>query len=73
MSLRKVYRKIAREHGVTPAEVKRDMQAAIDHAYQKTPNNGITGAYQGRVPCKGDTPTAEEFIKYAAKQLEPKN
>lgn len=73
MSLRKVYRKIARKHGVTPAEIKQDMQAAIDQAYQNTTNDGITGAYQRRVPRKGETPTADEFIKYAARQLHSKD
>lgn len=73
MSLRKVYRKIAREHGVTPAEVKQDMQIAIDHAYQNTPNDGITGAYQRRVPRRGEIPTTDEFIKYAARQLHSKD
>lgn len=29
--MRNIYRKIAKEHGVTVAEVKREMQAAIDY------------------------------------------
>lgn len=69
MSMRSIYRKIAKEHGVTVDEVKRDMQAAIDHAYKNTPNDGITGAWQNRVPRKGEIPTTEEFIKYAAKEV----
>lgn len=32
MDMRKIYRKIAREHGVSVAEVKRDMQEAINAA-----------------------------------------
>lgn len=69
MSMRSIYRKIAKENGVTVAEVKRDMQAAIDHAYQHTPDDGITEAYQDRVPRKGETPTAEEVIRYAAQKI----
>ena len=69
MSMRKVYREVARKNGVSVAEVKRDMQAAIDHAYTNTPNDGITGAWQNRVPRKGEIPTAEEFIRYAAKDV----
>lgn len=34
MSMRKIYRKIAREHGVSPKEVREEMQAAIMQAYQ---------------------------------------
>ncbi len=69
MSNRKIYRKIAKEHGVSAKEVKEDMQAAINHAYQNTPNDGITGAYQNRVPRKGEIPTVDEFIRYAANEV----
>lgn len=72
MSMRKIYRKIAKENGVTLAEVKRDMQAAIDHAYKNTPDDGITGIYQAQVPRKGATPTSEEFISYAVKKIRDK-
>ena len=68
MSMRSIYRKIAKEHGVTVAEVKRDMQEALTHAYTHTPDDGITVAYQNRVPHKGEVPTPEEFIKYAAQE-----
>lgn len=68
MSMRSIYRKIAKEHGVSVAEVKRDMQAAIVHAYTHPPNDGVIGAYQNQVPRKGEIPTTEEFIKYATKK-----
>lgn len=64
MSMRKIYRKIAREHGVSPKEVREEMQAAIMQAYQNPPDDNITVAYQNRVPRKGDVPTPEEFIRY---------
>ena len=32
--MRKIYRKIAREHGVSVTEVKQDMQTAINAAYE---------------------------------------
>lgn len=69
MSMRSIYRKIAKEHGVTITEVKHDMQAAIDDAYQHPPDDGITVAYQNRIPRKGETPTAEEVIRYATKKI----
>ena len=47
MSMRKIYRKIARENGVSVKEVKEDMQAAITAAYQNPPKDGgVTAAYQ---------------------------
>lgn len=69
MSMRKIYRKIAREHGVSPKEVREEMQAAIMQAYQNPPDDNITVAYQNCVPRKGDVPTPEEFIRYAAGQI----
>lgn len=72
MSMRKIYRQIAKKHGVSVADVKRDMQEAINYAYQNTPNDGVTGAYQNRVPRTGDIPTTEEFIRYASKRVEEK-
>jgi len=59
---RKLYRQVAREHGVSVKEVKRDMQAAIDHAYKKP------GFYAGQVPHKGATPTPDEFITHAVRE-----
>ena len=69
MRMRKIYRKIAREHGVSPKEVREEMQAAIMQAYQNPPDDNITVAYQYRVPRTGDVPTPEEFIRYAAWQI----
>ncbi len=73
MNMRKIYREVARKHGVTVEEVKREMQAAINEAYTNTPNDGITGAYQNRVPRKGEIPTTDAFIRYVAKEVKSKN
>ena len=43
---RKIYRELAKKHGVTAAEVRRDMQSALNAAYEnsaRTPRN-YTGA-----------------------------
>lgn len=53
MSMRKIYRKIAKEHGVSPKEVREEIQAAITQAYENPPDDNITVAYQNRVPRKG--------------------
>lgn len=63
MSMRSIYRKIAKEHGVSVTEVKRDMQAAIDSAYRKKDKSESEKAMQEKIPCKREVPTAEEFIK----------
>lgn len=71
MSMRQILRKVAKENGVTLAEVRAEMQAAIDVAYQSPPEDGgVTRAYQQRVPHKGETPTPEELIRYSARQIQ---
>lgn len=70
MNMRKMYRRIAKEHGVSVTEVKRDMQEAITAAYQNPPQDGgVIAAYQRRVPRKGEIPTPDELIRYAAKKI----
>ena len=59
---RKDYRKIARAHGVSIQEVKRDMQEAVDAAY-KNPN-----FYARSVYCKGNKPTVDEFVSHLARR-----
>lgn len=71
MSMRSIYRKIAKEHGVSVAEVKRDMQAAIDYAYKKQGKSVSESAAQNKVKRKDDIPTPDEFIKHAVKRITP--
>lgn len=69
MNMRKIYRKVAKEYGVSVEEVKREMQAAITDAYTNPLNNNeITKAYQSRVPCKGEILTPEELIRHLSEQ-----
>lgn len=57
---RAVYRKVARQHKISVAEVKQEMQLAINSAYV-TPNAAALA-----VPRKGAIPTPDEFIDYCA-------
>ncbi len=66
MSMRDVYRKIARKNGVSVQEVKREMQAAIDAAY--TNPRPETMIQQHRVPRKGKIPTPDEFIRFSVEE-----
>lgn len=70
MDVRKIYKKIAEQHGVTPEEVRREMQAAITMAYTAPENdNEITKAKQRQVPCKEEIPTPEEMIEYLSRKV----
>ncbi len=64
MSMRNIFRKIAKEHGLSVKEVKDEMQNALEYAYQSTTQDGIISARQNAVPRKNKIPTPEEFVKY---------
>lgn len=69
MNMEKIYRKVAQKYGVSVAEVKKDIQEAINAAYQNPPEDGVTRAWQNRVTRKGVIPTSDEFIRYAAEEI----
>ena len=67
MSMRKIYRELAKKHGVSVKEVREDMQAALTEAYTNPlNNNAITKAYQNRAPRQDKIPTPEEAVRYLA-------
>ncbi len=68
MSNRKIYREIAKKHGVSVAEVKRDMQSAINHAYQNNTDLNVAKK-QNEIKKNGEIPTACEFLAHAKKNL----
>lgn len=64
MNMKKVYKAIAKKHGVSVTEVRREIQAAIDEAY-KNPNFHAQCVYRN-----GDKPTPEEFITHMARRVQ---
>lgn len=69
MSMRSVYRKIARKNGVSVQEVKDEMQKAINEAWNN-PNKTKEAAFmQAQFGANGQTPTSEEFIKSVSKAV----
>lgn len=66
MSMRNIFRKIAKENGLSVKEVKDEMQNALEYAYQSTTQDGIISARQNVVPRKNKIPIPEEFVKYTA-------
>jgi len=63
LEFRKLIKKVAKAHGVSPEEVKREIQVAIDSVYEN-PNEAASV-----IPRKGDVPTIEEFIEYFVKRI----
>lgn len=58
---RKLYRKVAKAHGVSVKEVKADMQVAVDETY-KNPN-----FYARCVYSAGEKPTIDEVVAHASR------
>ena len=70
-SMRSIYRKIAKAHGVSVKEVREEMQGALNAAYQNNRDPVIT-ANQQRISKKGEIPTVEEFLRYASGEIQKK-
>lgn len=66
---RNIYREIAKKHGVTVEEVKREMQGAIDDAYADPQRDLINLYTQKKVPRRGETPTPDELVDFAAAEV----
>lgn len=63
---RKIYREIAKKHGVSVSDVKRDMQSAVDEAY-KDPN-----LYARCIYSKGEKPTIDEVVDHLVRRVKSK-
>ena len=60
---RKIYRQVAKKNKVSVQEVKREMQKAIDAAYENPTSEAREVKY------KGDKPTAEEIISHVVQKI----
>lgn len=69
LNMRNIYRKIAKMYGVTVADVKKDMQEAIDYAYKKQNKSSNEKIKQLDVRYEDETPTTEEFLEYVLQEL----
>lgn len=70
MNLDDLYRQIADAEGVTPEEVRAEMQKAVDAAWSRRDKTSAMRKKQAEVPHRGKTPTVEEFLAYAATELQ---
>ena len=67
MNFKNIIRQIAKEHGVTPAEVKKDMQEAIRIGMSST--DPVAQAYWKRIAPTGKEPTVEEFLAFFTSEV----
>ncbi len=68
MRIDEIIKFIAQCDGVSEEEVIKDMQDALDIAYQNQ-SNDIVKFHQKFVPRTKEIPTPEEFIKYAVEKI----
>ncbi len=66
----KVFEKIAAREGVSVAEIRAEIQKAID-AGLVSPNPAVQQQWS-KLPYKGDKPTPEDVIAYVVGQIKAK-
>jgi len=59
----RIYEIIAKQYGVSVESVKKDMQEAIDVAFEN--KDGLVK----NIPCKGNKPTIDEFMDFVKNML----
>lgn len=67
MSNRATYRKIAKKYGVSPKEVKADMQECLNHMWSRADKTPEMEAAQQKISAGGKAPTTDEFLNYFRK------
>ena len=66
MKARKAVMQVALQNGVSIAEVRRDIQAALDEGWSN-PDSEVQ-EYWRNIPSRHERPTIEEVIEYIAKE-----
>lgn len=66
MSTRKIIRQVAKNNGVSPKEVERDIKAAIRAAMAS--ENPETQAFWREISPNGKEPSVDRFLKFCAKR-----
>lgn len=72
MNLKKIYRKIAKEYGVSEEVVRNDIEKAINFAFRETNKSKELIEFQNKIPSAQDIPTPEEFISYVVMSIRNK-
>lgn len=65
MNLKRIIRQIAKEHGVTPAEVRKDMEEAMRVSMASSDPEAM--AHWRNISLDGKEPQLEDFIAYLTK------
>jgi len=60
--------RIAKAHGISVEQVWREMDLVVEAA-RNNPDLEVRAKF-AQIPCKGDTPTTEEFMAYILKRVQ---
>ena len=72
MSMRSIYRKIAKQNGVSVKEVKEEMQKALDDAWDNPDKSVDVRFNQMKMSPDGKKPSVDEFIRYCSSEIKQK-
>ena len=61
-----IIREIAEENGVTPEDVRKDMQTALSEGFNN-PDPQVRAIWE-QIPRAGEMPTIEEFLLWASQR-----
>lgn len=67
MNTKAIIRQIAKKHGVTTAEVKREMRLAIQEAMKSTDH--VAREHWKKISPDGSEPSIEQFLTYVVEQV----
>ncbi len=72
MKMEEILKEVARVNSVTVKVVETEIQAVINEAW-KNPPDDEAAAYQRKVPCMGEIPTPDEFIRFMVNEIQINN
>lgn len=72
MGMRSIYRKIAKQNGVSVKEVKDEMQKALDDAWNNPDKSADVRFNQMKMAPDGKKPSVDEFIRYCSSEIKQK-
>ena len=67
MKTENIIRQIAKAHGVSPAEVKMEIQFAIQEAMKS--DDPVARSHWEKISPNGEEPTIEQFLSYIVNQI----
>ena len=67
MSTQEIIKKIAKENGVTPKQIKKDMKEAIQIGMSS--QDPVAQAFWKQIAPDGKEPSIDTFLKYCANRI----